>query len=257
MFQKRILFILFLIIPLFTIPIISNTSQARFNIRKQTASDFTIQDVDSGSSYSLSDFWGKVVVLDFFATWCNPCQVSLPYLREIYSKYSEEKVQIISIDTDYSESLSTVSLFRHDEDMNWIVGIDSDGSISSAYGISSIPVFYVINQNGEIEWTETGFSAEETWPEMESTIKELVRGTQGSSNVAKVFLIILEVVAGLALAAGSIFVIYKVRKRLGIKKCLNCSGVANSKCSKCNAMVCSNCSVNGCPNCGSMKFVRL
>lgn len=243
--------------PLFTISSDSSSLQARSNIIKQTAADFTIQDVDSGSTYHLSDFWGKVVVLDFFATWCGPCQVSLPYLREIYSKYSEEKVQIISIDTDYTEDLATVSQFRDDENMEWIVGMDTDGSISSVYVEQSIPVFYIIDQNGNIEWSATGFDPNETWPEMESTIKTLLRSTQGSSIVSRVFIIILEVIAGLAATAAVIFGVYKIRIRLGVKNCIKCKGVANSTCSKCNSFVCSNCSINGCPNCGSKKFVRL
>ena len=83
-------------------------------------------------------------------------------------------------------------------------------------------------------------------------LKALKIASGDSNEVA-----ILEVGAGLALAAGVIFAVYKVRKRLGVKNCLRCNNIANSKCSKCNALICIDCSVNGCPNCGSMKFVRL
>ena len=255
---KRTQFILsLLLIPLFASSLNGSISQAKMDIIKQVAADFSIQDVDSGSTYSLSDFWGKVVVLDFFATWCTPCQVSLPYLKEIYSDYSEDKVQIISIDIDNSESIASVSQFREDENMDWIVGIDTDGSISSDYVETSIPVFYIIDKQGNIEWSETGFDPNETWPVMESTIKNLLKDTQGTSVVAKVFLIILEVSAGLAAAVAVIFAVYKLRNRLGIKKCIKCNGTANVTCSKCSAFICSNCSVNGCPNCGSKKFIRL
>jgi thiol-disulfide isomerase/thioredoxin len=262
---KYLLAFSLIIIPLLTIPINGNYSeisvdsekQSKTSIIKQAAIDFSIQDVNSGTSYSLSDFWGKIVVLDMFATWCGPCQISLPYLREIYSEYSEEKVQIISIAVDPSESLATISQFRDDENMDWIVGKDLDGSIASDYRVSSIPVFYVIDQNGEVEWSDSGFTADETWPIIESTIKNLVRNAQETPIVARVFIIILEVVAGLGAAAGIIFAIYKIRKRLGVKNCLNCNAVANSKCSKCSTLICSNCSINGCPNCGSTKFVRL
>ncbi len=66
-------------------------------IFKELATNFAVTDVDSGISYTLSSFLGKVVVLDLFATWCSPCAVALPYLRQLHLKYKSELFQIISI----------------------------------------------------------------------------------------------------------------------------------------------------------------
>jgi thiol-disulfide isomerase/thioredoxin len=227
----------------------------------EAATDFTIQDVSTGVTYSLNDLIGRVVVLDLFATWCPPCAVALPYLRELYLKYSEDEVRIISIDVDSSESQSLVSQFRHDNNMDWIVGRDTDGSISAVYGSGSIPTFHIIDQKGNIHWSDSGFTVEETWPIMSSKIAALVENsespTQNLSPTARVLVTILEVVGGLGAAVAIVYGIYKLRARMMRKKCLSCKNIANTKCSRCGSYICSDCSSKGCPNCGSRKFIRL
>ncbi len=238
-----------------------NTIQPETHQIKEIASDFTITDVDTSITYSLNDLIGQVVVLDLFATWCPPCGVALPYLRELYLRYSEDVVRIISIDVDSSESQSLVSQFRHDNNMDWIVGRDTDGSISAIYGSGSIPTFYIIDQQGNIHWSDSGFTVEETWPTMSSKIATLVENSENPSQTmsptTRVLLIILEVVGGLGAAVALVYGLYKLRARLAQKKCLSCKSIANSKCSNCGSYICSNCSSQGCPNCGSKKFIRL
>ena len=271
MLQKRT----FLLLALFVFSIFITSQNSSFaeaynnlenqpdsNIINQQATDFTVQDVDSGTIYSLSDFRGKVVVLDLFATWCSPCKLSIPYLRQIYSDYSRNELQIISVDIDESESQSLVSQFRSDEQMDWIVSLDSEGLIISTYGKGSIPAFYIIDQQGTIQWSAEGFTEQDTWPAMESTIKELLLEDSGNGNPdtpqsSKVFFIILEVGAGLAVTAAVVFGLYKLRNRFGIKKCFMCENIASSRCAKCGLLKCDNCSAGGCTNCGSRQFVRL
>lgn len=81
--------------------------------------------------------------------------------------------------------------------------------------------------------------------------------TRNGVDVAKIFVIIAEVLAGIVGVAAAIFILYKLRKRLAIKACLSCGKNANSKCSKCGKFYCSECSVKGCSDCGSRQFVRL
>ncbi|MCG3221672.1 MAG: TlpA family protein disulfide reductase, partial [Candidatus Heimdallarchaeota archaeon] len=245
MLQKGTLLIFFLLLVPFSITSFigdfseayyNSEEQSKTNVIEQQAPDFTVQDVDSGSSSYLSDFRGRVVVLDLFATWCTPCKVALPYLREIYTEYSDNIVQIISIDIDNSESQSLVSQFRKDENMDWIVSLDPGGSINSAYGTETIPTFYIIDQQGEIQWSATGFSAEETWPEMERRIKNLVDGNsgnnQGSTTISRTLIIIAEILAGITGVIGIVYFTNRIRSTLAIKKCINCNLDARSKCSK-------------------------
>ena len=67
----------------------------------------------------------------------------------------------------------------------------------------------------------------------------------------------MEVVAGIALAGAALFGAYKLRGKIGVKECLICDSIANSKCAKCGMLTCANCSGKGCKNCGSKQFVRL
>ena len=76
-------------------------------------------------------------------------------------------------------------------------------------------------------------------------------------NIGRVFIIIAEVIAGIAGAVGAVYILYKLRIRLSVKNCVGCSQQANSKCSKCGHFYCTECSVKGCSNCGSRQFIRL
>jgi len=275
MFQKRTLFILTIIMLPISFGYLSVFSSEAFineenhpNKDKlvQTATDFQVQDVDSGATNYLSDFRGRVVVLDLFATWCPPCKIALPYLRQIYDTYSNTVVQIISIDIDNSESQSLVSQFREDENMDWIVSLDPDGSINTAYGTETIPTFYIIDQSGNIQWSDSGFSEDITWPAMENRIKNLVDSpatdgnpgnNQGSTGITRGLIIFAEVALGIIGAVGLIYLVMRVRKTLAIKKCISCNSQATIKCAKCGTFICSNCSGNGCTNCKSRQFVRL
>ncbi len=131
------------------------------------APEFNITDADSLITYNLTDFQGKMVAIDFFATWCVYCMDSLPYIRQLYLMYPEDMLQIISLDTDTSESNAQISSFRKKWGMDWIVGSDTYG-VNDEYDISGIPSFFLINQTGHIVWSEEGF-ADSMWPGFRAT----------------------------------------------------------------------------------------
>lgn len=127
------------------------------------APDFNITDVDSGITYNLSDFLGKIVMLDLFATWCGPCIAALPIIHELYLLYPEDMFQIISIDVDTTETVSQVKGFRRSYDMDWIVGLDQlindERYIADSlrYGTGFIPTMYLLNETGHVIYAEVGF----------------------------------------------------------------------------------------------------
>lgn len=226
------------------------------------ATNFTVQDVDSGMEYSFTDFRGTVVVLDLFATWCSPCQLSVPFLGELHSTYSYDELRIISVDVDYRESQAEVSTFRQEENMNWIVSLDDGGFINSVYGTESIPTFYIFDQDGNIQWTENGFDPSSTGDEMRNTINYLLEEgpgpiNTGGSDVGRIFIIIAEVIGGLGITVAAIYGYTKLRTRLKFKNCESCGLKSTSKCAKCGTYTCSNCSTKGCKNCGSRQFIRI
>lgn len=120
--------------------------------REAKAPDFTLTDTD-GKSFKLSDFRGKVVILDFMATWCGPCKELITTLKDVRSAYPE--VIIISIDVDLSESNQKLKDFKESSNADWIFAIDTDG-ISAKYDVVGIPKTVIINLKGEIASIDTG-----------------------------------------------------------------------------------------------------
>ncbi|MHA1219035.1 MAG: TlpA family protein disulfide reductase [Candidatus Heimdallarchaeaceae archaeon] len=137
------------------------------------APDFNITDVDSRITYNLTQFLGNFVFLDLWATWCGPCEISLPFISQFYGMYANN-LTIISIDVDNSETDNQVSSFRKSHNMDWIVGIDYDGSINSIYGSGAIPTFYLINPSGIIEWYFVGIDQENFFNDLYSIISTYI-----------------------------------------------------------------------------------
>lgn len=96
-----------------------------------------------------SDLMGKVVVLEFWATWCTPCMANLPHLNKLNAEFAGKKVVFISI-TDEPED--KVNLFLHKRKMNGWIGIDSNFMTNKSYGIEGWPATIVIDANGMVEY---------------------------------------------------------------------------------------------------------
>jgi thiol-disulfide isomerase/thioredoxin len=115
----------------FSLPSTKGNLQAKYV--GDRAPDFDIVNIYSNTSSKLSDYLGKVVILDLFATWCGPCIVALPQIVRIQNSYNATDLQIISIDVDSSESYSKVMNFAVDNDMSWIVTLD-ESNMKQEYG---------------------------------------------------------------------------------------------------------------------------
>jgi thiol-disulfide isomerase/thioredoxin len=125
-----------------------------------SAPDFSLTDIVTNETFSLSDFQGKVVILDLFATWCPPCVDAIPKIREIFLSYSADDLIIISIDTS-DEKEQLVKDFIEEHEMEWLVAMDNNSIVSNNYGSGYIPTLYVIDQNQVVAYSEIGFNFEE------------------------------------------------------------------------------------------------
>ena len=121
------------------------------------APDFEIVDIYTNISTHLSDYLGKVVILDLWATWCPPCKEAMPQLTRIQKCFNASELQIISIDVDTSENYSQVKDFAINNNMTWLVTRDIS-NVDQDYGTGYIPTMYIINQTGYITYTEIGFN---------------------------------------------------------------------------------------------------
>lgn len=113
------------------------------------APDFPFRDVVNGTVGWLHDLKGKAVLLDLMATWCPPCQDSMPDLNAIQADY-HGKVQVLSVDMDPAESADDLKGMREEYGATWRFGLDEEGLASDHYNTGLIPSYVVIDPHGRL-----------------------------------------------------------------------------------------------------------
>lgn len=122
-------------------------SSSAAQVGKQ-APDFTLQNLDD-QSVSLSDFRGKPVLLNFWATWCPPCRHEMPYLQEIYDEWSGKGLVVLAI--NMGESPFDVKTFMETYNLSIPALVDVAGNAAHKYNIVSIPTSFFIDSDGIIQ----------------------------------------------------------------------------------------------------------
>jgi peroxiredoxin len=152
---------------------------------KEKAKDFELVDIN-GTSFTLSDHLGKVVILDFFATWCSPCIMEIEHLQALYRDYSSEQLVILSIGVDIvSDSLPKLQLFAQQNQMEWTVAPDTD-NVGYKYGVSPIPHLVVVDPEGYERYSHIGLTAESTLrSEIDTLISENGNVDSSDSDTAQ------------------------------------------------------------------------
>ena len=103
---------------------------------------------------SLSGLKGKVVFLNFWATWCGPCRIEMPSMEALYAKYRDRGLEILAVNS--GERASDVLAFLAENRFTFPVVMDTDGKVSRTYGIQAIPTSYLIGRDGQIISRMTG-----------------------------------------------------------------------------------------------------
>ena len=119
------------------------------------APEFTLEDLQ-GESISLSDFRGKVIILDFWASWCPPCRSSMPHLEELRKRYQSEGLVVVAVSLD--PNMADISTFlEENEFMDLLVLWESPTAaqrVKTLYGVSGIPHPFVIDRQGIIRYSD-------------------------------------------------------------------------------------------------------
>jgi thiol-disulfide isomerase/thioredoxin len=118
------------------------------------APDFTLKELKSGKNISLKDYRGKIVILDFWASWCSPCGESLPELAKIDSENHTLKVLAVNVDDQKESAIKFLNKFG----LNLSVPYDEDGNVVKSYEIPAMPTAIIIDQKGVIRYLHIGYN---------------------------------------------------------------------------------------------------
>ena len=114
-----------------------------------TAPDFVVYDA-AGNPVRLSDFFGKPIVLNFWASWCGPCRSEMPHFQEMYEKWGDEVVFLmVNVTGHGNDTQADAMAFIHSGGYTFPVFFDLTLDAASAYGVSGFPTTYFINANGD------------------------------------------------------------------------------------------------------------
>lgn len=119
-----------------------------------TEKDFTLTDLD-GNNVTLSDFKGKRIFLNFWASWCPPCIEEMPYMEKLYQEINDKDIVIVAV--NIGETQNAVKQFMNENNFNFLVLLDTNTDITSKYGVRSIPTSFFIDSEGNISNTIIGY----------------------------------------------------------------------------------------------------
>lgn len=120
------------------------------------ATDFTLEQM-GGGKITLSQQKGKVVLVDFWATWCGPCRAAIPYLINIYNTYKDQGLQVLGVSLD--QERSALDKFVKDQPIPYPI-LYGDKDVARAYDVQGIPTMVIFDKKGKIAYREVGFSPE-------------------------------------------------------------------------------------------------
>jgi len=117
------------------------------------APDFTLTNLE-GETITLSSLRGMPIMLNFWATWCGPCRNEMPYIQEVYEQWQDSNLLVLTIND--REDPSKVHQFMQENDLSFLVLLDSDGYVFSKYEIKYIPTTFFIDEGGIIREKRIG-----------------------------------------------------------------------------------------------------
>jgi peroxiredoxin len=139
--------------------------------RKQ-APDFKLKDVN-GKTVHLSDYRGKAVVLDFWATWCGPCKIEIPWFIQFERKYKDRGLEVLGVAMD-DEGWQVVKPFAEQMKINYRLVMGDDLTADMYGGIEALPTTFLVDREGKIAAVHVGLAGKD---EFENDIEKILDGS--------------------------------------------------------------------------------
>ncbi|MDD8058684.1 MULTISPECIES: TlpA disulfide reductase family protein [Shewanella] len=125
-----------------------------------------------GQSVSLQQYAGKVVYVDFWASWCGPCRKSFPWMNAMHAKYQQQGLAVVAINLDVDSALAHEFLAKLPADFNLV--FNPEGDVAKAYDLQGMPSSFLFNRQGQLVQTHVGFY-QENIPAYEQEIQLLLQ----------------------------------------------------------------------------------
>lgn len=134
--------------------------RAHAEARSEAAPQFTMPSLDGNGSVSLASFRGKIVVLNFFASWCGPCRLEAPGFRRVSNDYADRGVQLLGV--DYRDNDAAGQAFMDGFGLEYPAMSDPSGSLADDFDLLGLPTTFVIDADGVIRYRFVGYVQEES-----------------------------------------------------------------------------------------------
>lgn len=121
---------------------------------------------------NLEELRGKVVYLDFWASWCKPCVKSFPWMAKMKTAYQDQGLEIVAVNLDTDRKMADAFLKK--VEVNFIIAYDPDGDTASQYKLRGMPSSFLIGRDGKLYATHIGFRDKDK-PKIEQAIKQLLK----------------------------------------------------------------------------------